>query len=314
MRAWAPEAGRRGEHERAAHVVIERLKRVSLDRSALVDVAAEDELCAGSCKRSQHGVAVLERELAGGAPGSAGKMVVANHDAEQMRRRLAQDSRHHVEARRVEPTTLVPPRPGRVEPAGDSVRCAQNRVGRADDLDEAVPRPRHPSGERVRNVVIPRDGKDRRRQSVEDSLCFYEFRGAAAIRKIAARDHELRGELMAECDQGVVERRRLAGSAVEVGNVDCARVHGRVRLYTRRMSDQSPEIFDDLFLGLQAGGALRKQRRGEELTEQEVEALGHWQRLSVWRKTVAVGAFAIGTFGLGFTLGGLIFGRRRLMR
>ncbi len=29
------------------------------------------------------------------------------------------------------------------------------------------------------------------------------------------------------------------------------------------------------------------------------------------RKTVAVGAFALGTFGLGFTLGGLIFGRWR---
>ena len=59
----------------------------------------------------------------------------------------------------------------------------------------------------------------------------------------------------------------------------------------------SPEIFDDLYLGLRAGGALRKQRRGEELTEEEVEALGHWQRLSAWRKVVAVGAFAIGTFG-----------------
>ena len=77
------------------------------------------------------------------------------------------------------------------------------------------------------------------------------------------------------------------------------------------MSEQSPEIFDDLYLGLQAGGALRKQRRGEELTEQEAAALGHWQRLSVWRKAIAIGAFAFGTFGLGFTLGGLIFGRRR---
>ena len=72
-----------------------------------------------------------------------------------------------------------------------------------------------------------------------------------------------------------------------------------------------PEIFDDLYLGLQAGGALRKQRRGEELTEQEAAALGHWQRLSVWRKGVAIGAFAFGTFGLGFTLGGLIFGASR---
>lgn len=80
------------------------------------------------------------------------------------------------------------------------------------------------------------------------------------------------------------------------------------------MSEQTPEIFDDLYLGLQAGGALRKQRRGEELTEQEAAALGRWQRLSVWRKVVAIGAFALGTFGLGFTLGGLIFGRRRMMR
>ena len=85
--------------------------------------------------------------------------------------------------------------------------------------------------------------------------------------------------------------------------------HGRTRLYTRDVSD-GPEIFDDLYLGLQAGGALRKQRRGEELTQQEREAIGRWQQMSMWRKGVAIGAFAVGTFGLGFTLGGLVFGRR----
>ncbi len=69
------------------------------------------------------------------------------------------------------------------------------------------------------------------------------------------------------------------------------------------MADESTEIFDDLYLGLRAGGALRKQRRGE--------ALGRWQRLSTWRKAVAIGGFALGTFGLGFTLGGLVFGRWR---
>ena len=86
--------------------------------------------------------------------------------------------------------------------------------------------------------------------------------------------------------------------------------HGRTRLYTRGVSD-GPEIFDDLYLGLQAGGALRKQRRGEELTEQEREAIGRWQQMAMWRKGVAIGAFAVGTFGLGFTIGGLIFGRWR---
>ena len=38
--------------------------------------------------------------------------------------------------------------------------------------------------------------------------------------------------------------------------------------------DDAPEIFDDLYLGLRAGGALRKQRRGEPLTRDEQEALG----------------------------------------
>ena len=40
------------------------------------------------------------------------------------------------------------------------------------------------------------------------------------------------------------------------------------------MADDSSEIFDDLYLGLRAGGALRKQRRGEEpphLTVQDAQ-------------------------------------------
>src|SRR5258708_36625056 len=77
------------------------------------------------------------------------------------------------------------------------------------------------------------------------------------------------------------------------------------------MADDSSEIFDDLYLGLRAGGALRKQRRGEELTPEEHEALGRWQRLSTGRKAVAIGGVAVGTFGLGFTLGGPGLGRGR---
>jgi hypothetical protein len=56
---------------------------------------------------------------------------------------------------------------------------------------------------------------------------------------------------------------------------------------------------------------MRKQRRGESLTEEEQDALGRWQRLSPARKAIAIGGFAVGTFGLGFTLGGLVFGRWR---
>jgi hypothetical protein len=77
------------------------------------------------------------------------------------------------------------------------------------------------------------------------------------------------------------------------------------------MAEDSVEIVDDFYLGLRAGGALRKQRRGELLTAEEQEALGRWQRLSAWRKAIAIGSFAVGTFGLGVALGGLVFGRWR---
>ena len=90
--------------------------------------------------------------------------------------------------------------------------------------------------------------------------------------------------------------------------------HGRGRLYTRVVADESPELFDDIYLGLRAGGAARKQRRGEPLSVEEEEAIGRWQRLSLWRRFIAIGAFALGTFGLGFTVGGLIFGRWRTAR
>jgi hypothetical protein len=80
------------------------------------------------------------------------------------------------------------------------------------------------------------------------------------------------------------------------------------------VADESTELFDDIYLGLRAGGAARKQRRGEPLSVEEEEAIGRWQRLSLWRKFIAIGAFALGTFGLGFTIGGLVFGRSRAAR
>lgn len=77
------------------------------------------------------------------------------------------------------------------------------------------------------------------------------------------------------------------------------------------MPEEPAEIFDDIYLGLRAGAAERKKRRGEPLSLDEEEALGRWARLSTWRKALAIGGFAVGTFGLGFTLGGLVFGRWR---
>ncbi len=135
-----------------------------------------------------------------------------------------------------------------------------------------------------------------------------------AVREVARGDHEIGLNAVDEGPQWALDKGLLAGSDVNVGDVDQARRHSRGRLYTGLVTDESTEsteIFDDLYLGLRAGGAIRKQRRGEPLTMEEEAALGHWQRLSNWRKVIAVGAFALGTFGLGFTIGGIVFGRRR---
>jgi hypothetical protein len=77
------------------------------------------------------------------------------------------------------------------------------------------------------------------------------------------------------------------------------------------MVEEPAEVFDDMYLGLRAGAAGRKRRRGEQLSPEEREALGRWERLSTPRKALAIGGFVIGTFGLGFALGGLVFGRWR---
>src|ERR1700710_2893483 len=110
-------------------------------------------------------------------------------------------------------------------------------------------------------------------------------------------------------------RSRIGSSRAPKWRSDTCRMRvttGEAGYTVSEMADeQSTEIFDDLYLGLRAGGALRKQRRGEELTDEEREALGRWQRLSAGRKAIAIGGVAFGTFGLGFTLGGLVFGRWR---
>ena len=77
------------------------------------------------------------------------------------------------------------------------------------------------------------------------------------------------------------------------------------------MGDETSEIFDDVYLGLHAGAAARKQRRGEHLSAAEHDALGRWERLSRVRKVMAIVAFALGTFGLGVAVGGVVFRRRR---
>jgi hypothetical protein len=162
--------------------------------------------------------------------------------------------------------------------------------------------------------VVAGDGEYGRAERAEKLGCTRELCGTSTVGEVSGRDDELGVENCSEITYRRDGIGRLAAPDVQVGDVQNPGCHGRGRLYTRRMADESPEIFDDIYLGLRAGGAVRKQRRGEPLSAEEEEAIGRWQRLSLWRRSIAVGAFALGTFGLGFTVGGLIFGRWRTAR
>jgi hypothetical protein len=211
--------------------------------------------------------------------------------------------------------------PGLVEPGADRVQADdEERLGAVDglrrlpvalELREGLRKSRDRG---VRDVVVSWDREHRAAETAQELRGTVVLLRKAAVREVAARDHELRIDAVDERLQAGLEPWFFVGSDMEIREVkNPCRLpsHSRGRLYTQVMVDEPTEIFDDLYLGLRAGGALRKKRRGEPLTTDEQEALGRWQRLSKVRKAVTLGAFSLGTFGLGFTIGGLVFGKWR---
>ncbi len=241
--------------------------------------------------------------------------MVEGDDLQSSLRPFAQLCRRPLDVRPLDGPSLLAPGADRAEPDDEELLGEMDRLGRSEGPLPLSERAREASGDRVRDVVIPGDGQEGPVQASKDLRCLLELYAAAAVREIARDEHELGLELrrkLTEC--GERRRRLVSATQMEVGDVENARGHRRGRLYTRSVANEAPEIFDDVYLGLRAGGAVRKQRRGEPLSVEEQEAIGRWRRLSLWRKTVAIGAFALGTFGLGLTIGGLIFGRWRKAR
>ena len=209
---------------------------------------------------------------------------------------------------------LLQPRSHGVEADDEEGVGAVDRLGRLPVALELLPGPREARDRRVRDVVISGDREQGAAEPPQQAGSSVVLVGSTAVREVAARDDQLGIDASDQRLESGREARILVASGVQVGEVkNPCRLpgHSRGRLYTQIMVDEPTEIFDDLYLGLRAGGALRKKRRGEPLTTDEEEALGRWQRLSKVRKAVTLGAFSLGTFGLGFTIGGLIFGKWR---
>ena len=276
-----------------------------------MDVTPDDELRAASDERPQDVVATTERALSRNAPGWRRQMVVQRNDAQRIGWPFLQPLHADREPVVVERPTLLAPRPDGVEPYDDDVVGNVERLGLAEHALPLVERACEPRGEGIGNIVVPWNDDERQPKPAQEIRGDLELSPSPAVREIACRDEQLGLEIRDERMQRFQWLPRLRVAHVQVGEVKKSRGHRRGRLYTRAVAEESPELFDDIYLGLRAGGAARKQRRGEPLSNEDEEAISRWRRLSLWRKMIAVGAFALGTFGLGFTVGGLVFGRSR---
>jgi hypothetical protein len=211
--------------------------------------------------------------------------------------------------------------PGLMEPGTHGVQADDvqplRSVGRLRRLPvtlELLVRAREARDRGVWNVVVTGHGENGSTDALEEPCGAVVLFGTAPVGQVTARDDQLGVDALDQVGKARLEPRLLVCAHMKIREVKESRPaggHSRGRLYTQIVVDEPTEIFDDLYLGLRAGGALRKKRRGEPLTSEEEEALGRWQRLARVRKAVALGAFTLGTFGLGFTIGGLIFGRWR---
>lgn len=227
---------------------------------------------------------------------------------------LCEERGRVLDLRRANPSGLVAPRPHGVQADDVELLRAVEGLGRLPAALELLEGTREAREWRVGDVVVAGDRENGRAETLEELGGTVVLVGAAAVRQVAARHDQLRLEALDQAGETRLQLLLFAAADVEIGEVkeSCPEPgHRRVRLYTQTVVDEPAEIFDDLYLGLRAGGAMRKKRRGEPLTSEEQEALGRWQRLGRARKVVALGAFTLGTFGLGFTIGGLIFGRWR---
>ena len=202
---------------------------------------------------------------------------------------------------RVEPDDVAGPRSGKTGSAVSHCRSnsANGRVKRAGKvygmswfpgIDEQGPA--EPAQERCRALVLL---------------------APAAVRQVARDRRSARASTRSISGSRLRSTCGFLDAAhVQVGDVEEAHGQRRSRLYTefhaRRIDRDLRRPLPRVASGRRDAQAAPR-RAADAPRSRRRSAAG--QRLSSWRKAVAIGAFAVGTFGLGFTLGGLIFGRWR---
>jgi hypothetical protein len=124
----------------------------------------------------------------------------------------------------------VPPGPYGVEAGDQQGVRAIHGLGRLPLTLERVECTEEARGDGVGDVVIARDGEDRRAKRAQQLGCSLVLVGPAAMREVAAGDEQLRPMLLDEREESGRDRRIFRRAHVEIRDVEEAGRHDRRRL------------------------------------------------------------------------------------
>src|SRR5581483_12397818 len=134
---------------------------------------------------------------------------------------------------RGEASGLVAPRPRRVQPDDDELVRAEERLGRLPAALELAPRGGEARRERGGQVVVSGNRQHRPPEPHQERMRTFVLVAAAPVGEVTGRDDERRRRPLDELGERRLDHRLLAGARVQVGDMNEAGWHSRVRLYTQ---------------------------------------------------------------------------------
>ena len=229
VRPRLPETGRDRDDGRA-HVAFDHLELVPLAHRRLMNVAGEDQVCAGRDERAQDTVSVRDRPLARGAPRGAEHVMVEHRDAKgTVRRRVRRSA-----ASRSCSACRAPPwwRYGRAEFRPTTCTASAENVGsvvchwRSNSAQGRVNRAGKVYGRSWFPGTASTGAPSERRKPGRVLVLL----APAPVRQVAGRDDERRPDSPYQRGERRLDLGSLACTRVEIGYMEEACRHDRMRL------------------------------------------------------------------------------------
>ena len=195
-----------------------------------MNVAAEDQIRPAGDECAQHVIAVRDGPLARRTPRSTEQVVVQHDDPVRTGGPGVQALGGRVELRFSQRAALVPERAGGVEADDLQRRRREDRLGRLPLPIELRPRSREAGRKRVRQVVVSRNGEHGHAEGTEEPRRLLVLPAPPSVREVAGGDDHLRPHPAYERGQRLLDVRRLLCTRMEIGYMEEACRHDRMRL------------------------------------------------------------------------------------